>query len=83
MAEAEGFEPSVDLRPQRFSRPPLSTAQPRLLNFPLLPQEIHPELTQSRRIVEASAKRGEIILNKFLDPEPLSSTCLRRRIFSS
>ena len=25
MAEREGFEPSVDLRPQRFSRPPRST----------------------------------------------------------
>ena len=28
--EAEGFEPSVGVNPQRFSRPPLSTTQPRL-----------------------------------------------------
>src|SRR5262245_54217750 len=31
LAEGEGFEPPEDLRPQRFSRPPQSTALPPLL----------------------------------------------------
>ena len=31
MAEKQGFEPWEGINPQRFSRPPLSTAQPPLL----------------------------------------------------
>ena len=34
--EREGFEPPVPLRVQRFSRPPLSTAQPPLHNKKIL-----------------------------------------------
>ena len=30
LAESEGFEPPEGITPQRFSRPPLSTAQPAL-----------------------------------------------------
>jgi hypothetical protein len=30
MAEGEGFEPPVEFPPQRFSRPPVSTAHPSL-----------------------------------------------------
>ena len=33
MADGEGFEPPVGLPPQRFSRPPHSTALPTILNF--------------------------------------------------
>ena len=33
MADGEGFEPPVELPPQRFSRPPHSTALPTILNF--------------------------------------------------
>ncbi len=32
MADGEGFEPPVELPPQRFSRPPHSTALPTILN---------------------------------------------------
>ena len=32
MAERQGFEPWEGVTPQRFSRPPLSAAQPSLLN---------------------------------------------------
>ena len=33
LADGEGFEPPVGLPPQRFSRPPHSTALPTILNF--------------------------------------------------
>ncbi len=33
MADGEGFEPPVELPPQRFSRPSQSTALPPILNF--------------------------------------------------
>ena len=33
VADGEGFEPPVELPPQRFSRPPHSTALPTILNF--------------------------------------------------
>ena len=33
MADGEGFEPPVELPPQRFSRPPHSTALPTIRNF--------------------------------------------------
>ena len=33
LADGEGFEPPVELPPQRFSRPSQSTALPPILNF--------------------------------------------------
>ena len=37
MADGEGFEPPVELPPQRFSRPSQSTALPPILNFIIPP----------------------------------------------
>jgi hypothetical protein len=47
MAERQGFEPWEGINPQRFSRPPLSAAQPPLL---------------TRRIIYAAAFIAIIIL---------------------
>ena len=40
MADGEGFEPPVELPPQRFSRPPHSTALPTIRNY--LPSVFQP-----------------------------------------
>ena len=48
MADGEGFEPPVELPPQRFSRPPHSTALPTILNFQIFPPVFQTEWNMCR-----------------------------------
>jgi hypothetical protein len=70
MAERQGFEPWEGINPQRFSRPPLSTAQPPLLRFFRITQLIKKStfLTTGLRvaIAMAFAKLSETLVTNCL-----------------
>ncbi len=72
-AEREGFEPPVTLPPQRFSRPPLSTAQPSLcknltVNIPIsiiffnVPISMNPDFYFTRIIFREIEKSPAVSL---------------------
>ena len=62
VAEGEGFEPPVGRAPQRFSRPPLSTAQPTLRSaqgsIPAGQEGVNARWTRPERVLEAAPDRA-------------------------
>ncbi len=57
-ADAEGFEPPVDFRPQRFSRPPPSTTRPRIRIVPSKRLRQKPCLREPRSFLSTFSRHG-------------------------
>ena len=79
MAERVGFEPTVTVRPQRFSRPPLSTTQAPLLKLCRFPESLSSSKKCLSNPLHSRPRIPPITSHRWFkrDPEPGFSTSRR------